>query len=80
MGSTWLDFRSLTVLRNPFYALSHRLYHCPIILWCMFIPATKYCELRPVQYRNKRKTPDILRLLPEVRVDLAALNSAITSA
>ncbi len=34
----------------------------------------------PIQCRNWVKTPDIFRLLPEVEVDLAALNSAITSA
>jgi hypothetical protein len=46
----------------------------------MFVSATKYGELRPVHYWNRVKMPDIVRLSPEVQVDLAALNSAITSA
>jgi len=58
----------------------HPLRHCPSILWCMLISATKYGGLRQVKYRNERNMQGIFRILPEVMVDLAALNSAITRA
>jgi hypothetical protein len=45
----------------------------------MFAIATNYGELRRVQCRNKLTTPDIFRILPEVKVGLLARNSAITS-
>jgi len=74
------NFRLLTSLRNHVRNVQHPLYYYPSILWCMFGSATKYGDIRPAQCRNRVKMPDIFRLLPEVQVDLTALNSAITSA
>ena len=77
-SEAWSNAGGIRSLVIVLVRLRHPFCYCPSILWCMFWSATNNGGSRRVVCRNWRTAPRLCCILPEVRVDLATMNSAIT--